>query len=186
MALDREDSRKTTPIRRLVVAAAVAAAVIAALFFVTRSREMPSRVAEDYESFRVGRLPVELRTNDPKALEKFFVDRGVRFRTRVLDLDMMGYRLVGGAVLDDGSGNRAFFVYQGKNGEILACQMYEGDLRDLPRTRDVRQRGDFTFLVFRSKDQTQVFWQEGDVVCVLASDIPSEDVVRLAMAKAMK
>jgi hypothetical protein len=31
-----------------------------------------------------------------------------------------------------------------------------------------------------------VFWQEGDVVCVLSSDAPSEAVIQLAFAKAVK
>jgi hypothetical protein len=30
-----------------------------------------------------------------------------------------------------------------------------------------------------------VFWQEGELVCVLASDRPMEEVVALAVAKAM-
>ena len=32
---------------------------------------------------------------------------------------------------------------------------------------------------------TAVFWQEGAVVCVLVSDIETEEVVQLAFAKAM-
>jgi hypothetical protein len=31
-----------------------------------------------------------------------------------------------------------------------------------------------------------VFWAEGDVLCVLASTLPSDDVIQLAIAKAMK
>jgi hypothetical protein len=30
------------------------------------------------------------------------------------------------------------------------------------------------------------FWQEGSVACVLASDLPLDDLVRLAFHKAMK
>jgi hypothetical protein len=32
---------------------------------------------------------------------------------------------------------------------------------------------------------TVVFWQEGDLVCVLASELPAAEVVALAVAKAM-
>ena len=64
--------------------------------------------------------------------------------------------------------------------------MYEGDLNQLRGPTAVRRNGDFTFLVFREEGQTQVFWQEGDVVCVLTSDIGTEEVVQLAFAKAMK
>lgn len=31
-----------------------------------------------------------------------------------------------------------------------------------------------------------VFWQEGDVICVLASDARPEDVIALAFAKAVR
>jgi anti-sigma factor RsiW len=191
--LDREDRRSEGPRAaaqnrrlRLYIAAAAAVVLVALAVFLTRPRDLPALVAENYSEFRAGRLPLDLETADAVALERFFADRGVRFRTRVLDLAMMRYQLLGGAVLDDGARKRAFFVYRGEDGRLLACQMYEGRVSDLRAPKTVRRHGDFTFLVFRANDQTQVFWQEGDVVCVLTSDIPSEEVVQLAFAKAMQ
>jgi anti-sigma factor RsiW len=190
--LDREDARGSRgwlqrPRGRLIAAAAAAVvALIALTVFLARPRDLPAVVGRDYTEFRAGRLPLEIATNDPRALEKFFANRGVRFRTRVLDLAMMGYQLVGGSVLDEGPRRRAFFVYRGEGGKVLACQMYEGDIGELSGAPEVREHGDFTFLVYRSGDLTQVFWQEGTVTCVLVSDIPSEEVVQLAFAKAMK
>jgi anti-sigma factor RsiW len=191
--LDREDARAATSRtsrsrlpRPALLAAAAAVILLGALaVFLARPKPLPERVARDYSDFRAGRLRLQLETGDAAALNKFFADGGVRFRTRVLDLGMMGYRLAGGSVLG-GRRKRAFFVYRGEGGRLLACQMYEGDLRALRHPPEVRQRSDFTFLVFRESDQTQVFWQEGDVVCVLASDMPSEEIVQLALAKAMK
>lgn len=190
--LDREDERGSRtwlrhPRARLFAAAAAAiVAIVALTVFLARPRDLTAVVGRDYTEFRAGRLPLAIETDDPRALEKFFVDRGVRFRTRVLDLAMMGYRLAGGAVLDDGTQKRAFFVYRGEGNKLLACQMYEGDIRDLSGAPEVREHGDFTFLVYRAGDLTEVFWQEGTVTCVLVSDMPSEDVVQLAFAKAMK
>jgi Putative zinc-finger len=190
--LDREDERATTRrtstslLRRPALVAAVAVLVLGALAVLLFSpKPVPERIARDYSAFHAGRLRLQLETGDAPTLNKFFADSGVRFRTRVLDLGMMGYRLAGGSVLG-GRRKRAFFVYRGEGGQLLACQMYEGDLRALRDPVEVRRRGDFTFLVFRESDQTQVFWQEADVVCVLASDMPSEEVVQLALAKAMK
>lgn len=68
---------------------------------------------------------------------------------------------------------------------VAPGEMYEGNVRDLSGAPEVRRRGNFTFLVYRMRDRTQVFWQEGNV-CVLVSDIPGEDVIQLAFAKAMK
>ena len=59
-------------------------------------------------------------------------------------------------------------------------------MSELPPTDDVRQHNGITFYVHRSAGSTIVFWQEGEVVCVLVSDVPAEDVVQLAFAKAMR
>jgi anti-sigma factor RsiW len=192
--LDREDAQVPTapmwtPTRRRWLLLGVTAAVVvlgALTVFLARPKPLPERIARDYSEFRAGRLPLQFETQDAAALDRFFVDRGLRFRTRVLDLAMMRYRLLGGAVLDESARKRAFFVYRAADGRLLACQMYEGRVSDLRAPKSVRRHGDFTFLVFHANDQTQVFWQEGDVVCVLTSDIPSEEVVQLAFAKAMQ
>lgn len=64
--------------------------------------------------------------------------------------------------------------------------MYEGLLAELPRTDDVREHNGITFQVYRAGALTLVFWQEGGVVCVLASDAESKTVIQLAYAKAVK
>lgn len=195
--LDREDRERPARAealgqprpRRVAIFASVAAAIaalIALTVFFAKPRDVPTRVAEDYSKYRAGRLALEIETSDPAELEKFFAGRAVAFPTRVLDLGMMGYRLVGGRVLTDGALSRVFFVYRGEGNKILACQMYEGDVRDLSGAPELRRHGDFAFFVYRIAGQTQVFWQEGPVVCVLTSDIPGEEVVQLAFAKAMK
>lgn len=50
----------------------------------------------------------------------------------------------------------------------------------------VREHNGIAFQVYREGDLTLVFWQEGDVVCVLTSAAPAEDVVQLAFAKAIR
>jgi hypothetical protein len=64
--------------------------------------------------------------------------------------------------------------------------MYEGRLADLPRPDDVRERDGIRFQVYRTGELTLVFWQEGAVVCVLASDAEPEAVIQLAYGKAVK
>jgi anti-sigma factor RsiW len=188
---DREDSSGTSPrgqrMRRWLPVAAVAASLLIALaILLPGRRNPPSRVAQDYQNHKAGALPLAVRTQDPQELERYFMSRGVSFPARVLDLRMMGYRLVGGRVLNPDGRKRAFFVYRGPNDEILACQMYEGDVRRLPKADAVRRNGSFTFFVFRRGGSTQVFWQEGDVTCALVSDLPEEELVQLAFAKAMQ
>ena len=64
--------------------------------------------------------------------------------------------------------------------------MYEGRVESLPPTPDVRENDDIQFFVHRVGDLTVVFWQEGEVVCALVSDIDPEAVVALAFSKAMR
>ncbi len=60
-----------------------------------RSRTRRPRISR---GSRTGSLALEASTSDAAALERFFEARGIPFRTRVLDLGMMGYRLIGGRV----------------------------------------------------------------------------------------
>lgn len=147
---------------------------------------MPAAVARAYSDYRADRLALELRTKDPAELERFFAAQGVPFPTHVYDLGMMGFRLVGGRVhlLDDRTG--ALFAYEGPGGIALLCDMYLGRLADLPAPAETREHGGIRFDVHRAEGLTMVFWEEGDVVCVLVSEMPAEDVIQLAFAKAMK
>jgi len=148
--------------------------------------DLATMVAQDYSSFRTGALPLGLRTADTRKLEEFFAANGIPFETRVFDLGMMGYRTAGGLVhaLDDRPS--ALFVYEGDGGRLLLCQMYQGQLSELPPPAAVRAHDGIRFHVYHKDGLTMVFWQEGDVVCVLASEIAAEEVIQLAFAKAVK
>jgi len=50
----------------------------------------------------------------------------------------------------------------------------------------VRRHGGISFFVYRRDARTLVFWPEGKVLCVLASEAPTEEVVALAFAKAVR
>jgi hypothetical protein len=61
--------------------------------------------------------------------------------------------------------------------------MYEGLVGDLPAGGRVLESGGVRVLVFQASDLTQVFWQEGPIVCVLVSDAPTEEIVRITLGK---
>jgi anti-sigma factor RsiW len=165
--------------------ALLAAAAVALLFLAAPRRDLADAVARDYAAFSSGGLELDLRSSDGAAVESLFARGGIAFRTRVFDVAMMQYRLVGGRVHRLRGRPSALFVYRGPEGRVLVCQMYEGVLADLPPTPDVRRHNGVTFRVYRAGPLTLVFWQEGAVVCVLASDAESEAVVQLAYAKAV-
>lgn len=151
-----------------------------------RPREsLPAAVARDYRRYRGGELALESRADRADALEAFFRERGLPFRARVIDLAMMRYRLVGGRRHELGRRPAAFFVYEGDGGRTLVCQMFAGRLDELPAPAQVREHRGFRFQVYRDAQVTAVFWQEGEIVCVLAGDLPAGEVLALALEKAM-
>ena len=81
--------------------------------------------------------------------------------------------------------SRALFVYRGPANEKLVCQMFVGQVDELPKGATLRENKGIKFYTYQSNGVTAVFWQEGTVVCVLVSDIAPEEVVQLAFAKAM-
>jgi anti-sigma factor RsiW len=131
-------------------------------------------------------LPLALRTSDGAAVEALFASAGLPFTTRVFDLGMMRYQLQGGLVHRLHGRPSALYVYRSLEGVAVVCQMFPGRLAELPRTADVREHDGIAFHVYRVEGVTLVFWQEGGVVCVLASDAESEAVIRLAYAKAVR
>jgi hypothetical protein len=148
--------------------------------------DLPSAVARDYSRYREATLPLGLRTADTRRLQEFFAASGIQFETRVFDLGMMGYRVVGGRVHALDGRPSALFVYEGEGGRLLLCQMFEGRLSELPPAEAVREHEGIRFHVHHRGRLTLVFWQEGDVVCVLASEIAPEEVIQLAFAKAVR
>lgn len=173
--------------RKWAVAGALLAAAALALLLVSQPRtNLVDAVARDFTEYSGGRLPLDLPSSDGAAVESLFTKGGIGFPTRVFDLGMMQYILTGGRLHRLRDRPSALFAYRGPADRDLVCQMFEGWLADLRQTDDVREHDGITFQVYRARGITLVFWQEGAVVCVLASDAESEVVIQLAYAKAVK
>jgi anti-sigma factor RsiW len=176
-------TQKLKPI--LAWAAALVALGILALILIPKQPNLFEVIARDFRDFQSQKLTLELNTGNVKQMEAFFATHGVSFNTRVFDLGMMNYRLVGGRVQYFRGQPAALFVYRGPDHQVLICRMYVGTVSEMPAGYVERENRGIKFRVYQVKDVTMVFWQEGRVVCVLSSDIPSENVVQLAFAKAM-
>lgn len=186
--LDAADtrSRRNLPRRAWIAGALAAAALLLVFFRGHKTVPLPSLVAADFVAYDTGAMKLEIESDDPKVVEAFFARSGVDFPAHVYDLAMMQYRLAGGRVHRLDGRTSALFTYRGPGDTSLVCQMYKGRVQELPPTDDVREHNGIRFYVYRSENVTLVFWQEGDVVCVLASDAGREDVVQLAFAKAVR
>jgi anti-sigma factor RsiW len=193
-ALDEEDRRAALasarpPARRLAPAAVLAAALLLAVAILAIWRggraDLPSSVAADFRSHAAGTLPLALHTADVERMEQFFARNGVPFSTRVFDLGMMGQELVGGRVHSLRARPSALFVYRGRDGSVVLCEMYAGTLAELPPPAARVEHEGIAFQIYDREGLTLVFWMEGEVVCVLVG-AGREAVVQLAFAKAMK
>ena len=182
-----EELLRRRPSRRFPVTALLAAAAVLIIVLMLASRkDLPSAAAGDFGRYRGGTLSLELSTSDPHELEAFFSQRGVGFRTRVFDLSTMGYRLIGGRVHTLAGRRTALFVYRGEGNRTVLCEMFLGQTSALPAGASRHEHGGILFSLYRREDSTQVFWQEGEVTCVLVSDLTPDETLALAYAKAMK
>ena len=181
-ALDAEGTRG--PRRWPVALGLAAAAVLAVAIWLWPGETVPESAAAGTAAVEDGRLALEWTTADPGDLERRFASRGLP--VRVLDLAMMDLALEGGAIRQLAGRPAALYVYRRPDGVRVVCQMFAGALDELPPAARTLERDGFTFLVYRDGPRTLVFWAEGDILCVLASDLPEAEVIALAQGKAMK
>lgn len=175
------------PARRGVVLAwaamLVVGAIVAASYFLTRP-SLPQALARNFEAYEKNTLVLESETRDVRQMEIYFDEHHIPFRTRVFDLAMMDYHLVGGRVQRLRGRESALFVYRGPGNHPLLCQMYPGTVADLPEGAVRREHNGIPFYRYQINGLTVVFWPEGGIMCALVSDIAPEKVLDLAFAKA--
>ena len=174
--------RKLKPI--LAWAAALVALGILALILIPKQRTLPQVVAHDFRTYQNQKLTLELNTPNVKKLEAFFAGQGLPFTPHVYDLSEKDYQLVGGRVQYLRQQRTEWVVYRGPNNQALVCQMYVGNVSELPVGSVEREHRGKKFHVYQVKGVTMVFWQDRKVVCALISDMPAENVVQLAFTKA--
>jgi len=158
---------------------------VAAWQYALRPADLPSLVAGDYGDFKTLVVELASRTDDGAELESYFRRQGIEFETRVFDLGMMGYGLLGGRAHELAGDPSAAFAYRGPDGQYLLCQMFRGHPEQLPEAAEVREHNGIRFHIYHKDGVTLAFWKEGSVICVLASDIDPEELIQLAFAKAM-
>jgi anti-sigma factor RsiW len=191
-ALDREDGaglgRRSPFARRapLAALAAAAAVAVAVLFLALPNRiDPPSAAADDWQRWTAGRLPLDFESGRPEAIASFFAEKRVDLPTPPALLEIPGYRIVGARVHSLDGRRSAFLVYRNDSNQTLVCQMYRGSVERLPPGGRVVARSGARLYLFRVSGLTQIFWQNGTIACVLVSDITPEELVQIALPKAM-
>lgn len=138
----------------------------------------------DWSRIASGRLHLDVRSTSPSAVSRFFVERGLPFRVEPGALTLPGYRLVGARVHAIGGRPSALAVHRDARNKIVVCQRFEGRVEDLRRPDRVVLRNSERVHLYRSRGGMAVFWQDGAVTRSLASDLPEEEIVRLALSAA--
>lgn len=187
VGVDGRRRRKTAvPAWTWALATAAVFAIVAWMAWPRPDVPLTEAAAADYRAYRDGRLALDVQSANVAEVEAFFRRSGLGIETRVFDLAMMQFIVEGGRAHRLGARPSALFVYRGSDGRRLVCQMFRGRTDELPTPVARRVHDDIEFLVFDEGGVTLVFWQEGDVVCVLAGEGAAEDVIQLAFAKAVK
>lgn len=191
-ALDRENeparraesTRVPSTLRILLQVAATIAIILLFRAIGTPPRDLPRELASIQSQLGTQYLPLEIASSDVQSIERYFAEAGGP-RVRVIDLSMMGIVNEGGVRYLNNNRPFALMTYRMPSGARLICQMYEGLLADLPPPAETRDQNGFRFQLYRRGALTLVFWQEGALVCVLSAELPADEVMALAIAKAM-
>ena len=166
------------------VAGVAATILLAAVLWWRPATDLPTAAAAHVRAHNARQLAMTSDATAADVVQGYLAQR-VAFPVRVFDLGMMGYTIAGASVLELGERSAAAWIYRNEAGSLL-CEMFLGRLEELPPADETRTANDITFRIYHRDGGTQVFWAEGDVLCVLASTLPSDDVIQLAIAKAMK
>jgi hypothetical protein len=168
----------------LILAGLGLAAIVVLVVLLLRPPGIPALVAEDYMDVAGGLIVAEPHRG-PAELSSAVSSTGVG-PLPVPNLEREGYALAGGRrhELDGRVGLLA--VYHNNLQDLLVYEVWEGSTEDLPDTRDIRDTSDHQFLVHQKSTMTLVFWQDGPLVRVVASSLPTEQVVALATAAARR
>jgi hypothetical protein len=105
---------------------------------------------------------------------------------RILDLTPWGYVLFGKDIqLVEGVENRVF-AYQGLQNELLVARELDGKTLSPPHGSTVVKKLEKDFVIAASGDINLVAWQDGSMVCVIASKLPSDRLLALAAEIALQ
>jgi anti-sigma factor RsiW len=131
--------------------------------------QLLQEVAANYRAVKARSVSLEVRTSDADVMRDHYRNVGVPFDNTVVDLRAKGYRLAGGSSTHLGSAPGTLTVYQSEDGPLL-CQRVLAPETALPTSGDVADGHVF----YKVDGVSIVAHKEGDVLCLMASDLPKE------------
>ena len=157
------------------------------LFYRVDYRRQPVALAalETYGLFGEGDLPVVRAKTADEIKAQLTRAVGGRFQPMGYDFAAMSLRPVAGAVRDIQGRQILIAIYQGPGG-FLFCYTFLGSEKDAPpvAARFFDSEKKMNFYAFSHGKVNAVLHREDDVICVLASEMPMEELLALARSKA--
>jgi hypothetical protein len=140
---------------------------------------------ETYDLFLRGKLSVQRLENTEELAQQLTRAVDGRFHPMGYDLTAMNLKPVAGLVREIKGRKILVAIYQGQGGSLF-CYTFLGSEEDAPinAARFYDAGNKMNFYAFSSGPVNAVFHREGDLICILASEMPMEKLLALAQSKA--
>ena len=172
-----------TPI--LAVVAIGAIAVITAIVSILRHPTVPTVISEDYSRVAALLLLPDVQGGDRAMVSRELAARQPALRVTLPSLSGASYALEGATVRQMLDAPGVVAIYRNRALDLVVAHAYVGTTADLPGPPEVRQIDGHRFVIQRKATNILVFWQDGSVVRVITSNLPAEQVLRLAANAAL-
>jgi anti-sigma factor (TIGR02949 family) len=170
-------------------AAAIASLIILALpfFYFLGQPRPPVAVAllESSDLFLNDQVSVIRADSEAQLVEQLIREAGGGFHPMGYDFTDLNMRPVAGAVREVSGRKVMIAVYRGPHRSLL-CYTFLGSEQDAPAhaAKFVDQEKKMTFFAFSRGRVNAVLHREGDVICILAAEMPMEELLALTKSKA--
>jgi hypothetical protein len=172
---------------RVAIAAALLLPLILPVYYVWhRSNEpMVLSALETYERVARGELVIQKRDASAEIVRELTRAVGARFHPMGYDLTAMNLWPVAGLVREINGRTILIAIYQGPGG-LLLCYTFLGSEEDAPpnAARFFDPDKKMNFYAFSEGKINAVLHREGDVICILASEMSMDALLSLTRSKA--
>ena len=182
-----ENLWRASPVYRTALALAVLVLLLLPTYYLSSRISQPVAMAafETYDSFTRGELPVERTQNSDEIVTRLTRAVDGRFHPMGYDLSAMNLTPVAGMVREAQGRKILVAIYQGEGGSLL-CYTFLGSEGDAPpnAARFFDPDKKMNFYAFSRNGINAILHREGDVICILASEMPMDELLALARSKA--
>jgi anti-sigma factor (TIGR02949 family) len=172
---------RRAPSRPVWAVAATLVLLIATLVYrLQPAQDIASLALATHERVLTGKEKLE-RVADPKELrEQLSLAVNQRFRPVALDLSSAKVRPVAGLVKRIGERQVLVTVYEG-DGPAITCYTFLGTEADAPKGAELFRDGQMgvNFYIFSDQHVNAVLHKEGDVICILVSQLPPAEIINV-------